>query len=147
MARLNDRLTIILLTTISIFANCNLHNQDKIKDSTVCDCRWGMEVYTNESDSIRFVSPGKDFTANCFPNDFLKGKEVVPLELVVINRYGKTFFQTETFDSNWICNECSNYNYVQGTYYYLLEYKILNSDSIYSFSDRIFLECKENKSI
>jgi hypothetical protein len=60
---------------------------------------------------------------------------------MVFNRWGQVQFQTTSLDTNWICNDQKNENFIPGTYYYMFEYTLMSNspDSIQIIQGPIYI--------
>lgn len=124
----------------ALFVSCHLLNDQESISQLKCNCKWGLYTFPDQLDSDRLISPGIDFSMTCFPSDFLKDKDIIPLKISVLNRSGAILYQSNNFTTDWICND-NNIEYNSGTYYFLLSYKTEESETIKDYADTVILKC------
>jgi hypothetical protein len=124
----------ILITTLAIA--CSPRVTESLETANKVSYKWGYEYYPtkSESDSLNmsFISPGLETDKNCFPSDFIDNNSISIFKISVFSKWGEIQFETSDMDSNWICNEDTNEDFVPGVYLYMFQYKLLGdpSDSI-----------------
>ncbi len=140
----------ILITTLAIA--CSPKGIASLDSPKTDSYKWGYEYYPtkSESDSLNmsFISLGLETDKNCFPSDFVDNDSFSFSKVMVFNRWGQVQFQTTRLDSNWICNDQKNENFIPGTYYYRFEYTLMSNspDSIQSIQDPIYIIKKSETS-
>ena len=66
---------------------------------------------------------GYDSPTNCFTGFTEIQNNLSEIDLKIYDRFGNVIFETTRLNENWFCNDTRDTNCVEGTYYYVLNFR------------------------
>ncbi|MFT5056685.1 MAG: hypothetical protein ACI80H_001405 [Pseudoalteromonas distincta] len=131
----------IAITLILISCSSKGSLQELSTETNKNDWAYQCKTKTTNNHIVINCSPC-DMKRVCFPSDYLKNFDSTQCaQFRIFNRWGEQLFQSKNLDSNWVCNDNWDPKIKEGTYFYVLNYKHLNSDSIFEFQSTINVIC------
>ena len=117
----------ILLLTVTFLLVTPLTSFNHAGQDEKTRCTWGYRNHRHyETDTSYFCGSFFDEGEGCFPGLDKYVDRFDSARTMIYNRWGEIQFDSRDISEQWICNDSSESDIKEGTYFYLMMYKDKN---------------------